>query len=155
MTKEEQIHITLKSLSESLKLSPENFKLEDPEIAPPNGSYGGPTIVWQFKVKTRENEYITDPLNATRTIIVTYNKIAKQLSCYIFFREVNSITHAIMADSQVTFQCLEIPYFNRTYRQFMAIRKQLIVRHREKEFLNYMKKLNDIFPATHEDELFK
>jgi len=155
MTKEELIHITLKQLSENLKSSPENFRLEDPEFGPPFGTFPGPTIVWQFKVKVKEDTYIQDPLNATRTIIVTFNKIAKQLSCFIYFREVNTLNQSVMPDTQAMVQCCEFPILNRTYRQFMKIRQQLIKQRREKEFVDYMRKLNNIFPSTHEDDIFK
>lgn len=155
MTKEELIHITLRQLSENLKSSPENFRLEDVEFAPTIGSFPGPTIVWQFKVKIKEDTYIQDPLNATRTIIVTFNKIAKQISCLIYFREVNTLNQSVMPDTQAMIQCCELPILNRTYRQFMKIRKQLIKQRREKEFIDYMRKLNNIFPSTHEDDIFK
>lgn len=155
MTKEELIHITLKQLSENFKSSPENFRLEDAEFGTPVGTFPGPTIVWQFKVKVKEDTYIQDPLNATRTIIVTFNKIAKQLSCLIYFREVNTLNQSIMPDTQAMIQCYEFPIINRTYRQFMKIRQQLIKQRREKEFMDYMRKLNNIFPSTHEDDIFK
>lgn len=155
MTKEELIHITLKQLSDSLQLSPENFRLEDPELGTPIGTFPGPTIIWQHRLKVKEDTYIQDPLNATRTIIVTYNKIANQLSCFIYFREVNTLSHAVVADTQAVVQCSHFPILNRTYRQFMAIRKSLITARREKEYLDYMRKLNNIFPSTHEDDIFK
>ena len=150
------VYTTLKQLEDSLKTSPENFRIEDPVLGPLSGSFPvDPILTWQLKVKIKEDTYIQDPLNAARTIIVTYNKITKQLTCYIYFREVSSFNRAVMADSQVTFQCYKIPILNRSYRKFQKIRKQLIKQHREKEFLDYMKKLNSIFPATHEDELFR
>lgn len=155
MTKEELIYITLKQLSESYKISPDNFRLEDSSVGPTNGTFPGPTIVWQFKVKLNENEYIQDPLNATRTILVTWNEMAKQISCHIYYREVNSMSHAIMADSQAMFQCCNFPILNRTYRKFLKIRKKLIKARREKEYMDYMRKLNNIFPSLHEEELFK
>lgn len=156
MTKEELIYRTLKQLSENLKSSPENFRLEDTEIGTSSkDSYPGPTIIWQFKVKLKEDTYIQDPLNATRTIIVYFNKMARQMTCLIYFREVSNINHSIVPDSQVMFQCYEWPTLNRTYRQFMKLRKSLINQRNEKEFLDYMKKLNNIFPSTHEDDIFK
>lgn len=157
MTKEELVHLTLKQLSESLKTSPENFRLEDPSIGQVSGSFPGPTIVWQFRVKVDEDKYIQDPLNSVKTIIVTYNKMAKQLHCYIYNREVNNLNHAIMAEAQVVIHFHEfVPaLFYRTYRQFLQIRKSLLKRKYDKEYLDYMRRLNGIFPATHEDELFK
>lgn len=155
MKKEELIHITLKQLSDSLITTPENFRLEDPELGNTQGSFPGPTIVWQHRLKVKEDTYIPDPLNATRTIIVTYNKMANQLSCFIYLREVNTLNHAIMPDSQAMVQCFHFPILNRTYRQFTAIRKSLVQQRREKEYLDYMRKLNNIFPSTHEDDIFK
>lgn len=159
MTKEELIHRTLKQLSESLKTTPDNFRLEDPSTgATTNGAvFPGPTIIWQFRVQIEENKFIQDPMNAVKTIIVTYNKLAKQLQCYIYNREVNNLNHAMMAEAQaiITYNEYLPIFFNRTYRDFMSLRKDLIKRKEEKEFLDYMRRLNGIFPATHEDEIFK
>jgi hypothetical protein len=157
MTKEELVYITLKQLGESLKRSPENFRLEDHSVAPASGNFPGPTIVWQFRIQLEEDKFIPDPLNSVKTIIVTYNKIAKQLQCYIYNREVNSMNHAMMADAQVTLTYHEfVPQvFYRTYRQFAGIRRALLKRKHDKEYLDYMKRLNNIFPATHEDDIFK
>ena len=157
MTKEELVHITLKQLSESLKTTPENFRLEDASISAPHGNFPGPTIIWQFKQQVEENRYILDPLNPVKTIIVTYNKLARRLECYIYNREVNSLNHAIMADAQaiMTYHDFIPQVLYRTYRQFFKIRKQLLQNKYEKEYADYMVRLNKIFPGTHEDEIFK
>lgn len=157
MTKEELIHLTLKQLSESLKTTPENFRFEDPSMGQTNGSFPGPTIIWQFKVKLEEDRFIADPLNSVKTIIVTYNKIARQLQCYIYNREINNLNHAVMAEAQavVTYHDYVPVLLHRTYRQFMSLRRDLLKRRNDKEYMDYMKRLNGIFPSTHEDELFK
>lgn len=157
MTKEELVHITLKQLSESLKTTPENFRLEDSSVAPTTASFPGPTIIWQFKVQVDDDKYILDPLNSVKTIIITYNKIAKQLQCYIYNREVNSLSHSMTAEAQVTIEYNSfIPaWFYRTHRQFMSIRESLLKRKMEKEYIDYMRRLNSIFPSTHEEDLFK
>jgi hypothetical protein len=159
MTKEELIHITLKQLSESLKITPENFRLEDASIGltTSGSSFPGPTIVWQHRVKIDEDKFIQDPLNSVKTIIVTYNKINKQLQCYIYNREVNNLNHAIMAEAQVsiTYPDLIPTVFYRTHRQFMTLREELIRQKNQKEYIDYLRRLNGIFPATHEDEIFK
>lgn len=155
MTKEELVHITLKQLSESLKSTPENFRLED--SGSNSGSFPGPTIIWQHKVEIEENKYIPDPLNSVKTIIVTYNKMAKQLQCYIFNREVNNLNHAMMSDAQalITYHEWLHPLFYRTFRQFTSLRNALVKRKHEKEYIDYMRRLNGIFPTTGDDELFK
>lgn len=157
MTKEELVHITLKQLSESLKVTPENFRFEDPSQGGTTGSFPGPTIIWQFKVEIQENKFIPDPLNSVKTIIVTYNKMAKQLQCYIFNREVNTLNHAMMAEAQalITYNEWIHPLFYRTYRQFTDLRNSLISRRTEKEYIDYMKRLNGIFPSTGDEDLFK
>ena len=157
MTKEELVHITIKQLIESLKTSPENFRLENPAPGLIGGSFPGPTIVWQFKYQIEDNKYIPDPLNSTKTIIVTYNTTARQLSCHIYNREVNNLNHAMMADTQVVIQYpLFTPlFFFRTYREFSNLKKSLIKRKNDKEFMDYMKKLRQIFPTTHDDDLLK
>lgn len=152
MTKEELVHLTLKQLTESLKLSPENFRLEDSQSL----SGSGPTILWQHKVQLDDNKYVSDPMNCVRTIIVSYNTVAKQLSCYIYNREVNNINLSFNADAQATINYgLMPPFIHRTYRQFSKLKKSLIDSKNEKEYLDYMRRLNNIFPATHEDDLFK
>ena len=156
LTKEELIYITLKQLSDSLKTTPENFKLEDPPTNISHGSFLNPTIIWQFKVKI-ENNYIPDPLNSTKTIIVTYSSLSKQLSCYIYNREVNTLNSAVMCDTHAEVQYNDfIPcILYRTYRQFNNLKRSLIKRKNEKEFVDYLKKLGQIFPNTGDDELLK
>lgn len=163
MTKEQLLNITLKQLKESLKTSPECFLLEDPELKLPTGTNSGfgnsssnilgPTILWRFRVELG-GKLIPDPNNATRSIIVTYTPALKQLSCHIYFREVNNINSAIMADAQATVQ-YEVPFFNESYRRFMSLRKKLIQRSRDKENSEFLKKLNNIFPTTGDDGLLK
>ena len=155
MTKEELIYLTLRQLSDSLERTPENFRLEDPALGSMNSSFHGPTIIWQFKVEMQPGQYIPDPLNPSRTVIVTHNKHAKQLSCHIYFREVNSISHAMMSDTQATQQLLDIPFLNRNYRAFEKLRKKLLKRKSNEEYYDYLKKLNTIFPTVHEEDIFK
>lgn len=157
MTKEELVYITLKQLSESLKTTPENFRLEDPSLGNTNGSFPGPTIIWQFRIEIEENKFIPDPHNAVKTIIVTYNKLSRQLQCYIYNREVNNLNHAIMAEAQavVTYNEWIPPFLYRSYREFTKLRQGLLKRRNDKEYLDYMRRLNNIFPTTGDDELFK
>lgn len=155
MTKEELVHITLKSLCESLKTTPENFRLEDPSLG--SNGFPGPTVIWQFKVEVEANKFISDPLNSTKTIIVSYNSIARQLTCQIYNKEINTMSYSGHADTSAVVQYHQhLPLsFNRSYRMFMRLRRDLIARKNEKEYLDYMKKLNAIFPTTGTDELFK
>lgn len=157
MTKEELVHITIKQLSESLATTPENFKFEDPAQPTNNGAFPGPTVIWQFKVKLDEDRFISDPLNSTKTIIVTYNKMARQLSCLIFNKEVNSLNFNTTPDTTAVVQFNHnIPlFFNRTYRQFNNLKQSLLKRRNQKEYMDYMKKLQSIFPSTGDDDLFK
>lgn len=157
MTKEELVHTTLKQLTESFKLTPENFKFEDPATTQTHGSFPGPTIIWQFKVKIDEGKLIADPLNSTRTIIVTYNKVARQLSCMIYHREVNNFNHAVMPETQASTQYHHsVPLIlYRTYREFANLKESLIRSNNEKEFMEYMKKFNQIFPSANDEDLFK
>lgn len=158
MTKEELIHLTLKSLSESLRTTPENFRLEDPSAGPTTSgaTFPGPTIIWQFRLEIEKDKFIQDPLNSVKTIIVTHNKIARRLECYIYNREVNNLNHAMMAEAQatITYHDFIHPLFYRTFRQFMKLRSDLIKRKNEKEFIDYMRRLNGIFPTVHEDDIF-
>lgn len=157
MTKEELLNITLKQLKESLKTSPECFHLEDPGagLSPgvTNGSFTGPTIIWRYRVELG-GKMIPDPNNAARTIIITYSPALKQLSCHIYFREVNNINSAIMAEAQISVQ-YEIPFFNKSYRMFNSLKGRLIQRKRDKDNMEYLKKLNSIFPTTFDDDLLK
>lgn len=155
MQKEELIYLTLKQLLYSLDSSPQNFRLEDPELGSNNGHFPGPTIIWQFKCEIQPGVLIQDPLNASRTIIVTYHKLSNNISCHIYFREVNSMNSAIMADSQAVQPLHKFKIVNRNWRLFEKLRKKLIKMKREQEYIDYLKKLNNIFPSTHIDELLE
>lgn len=159
MTKEELLHFTLKQLTESLKTTPENFRYEDggATTSTTNNSFPGPAIIWQFRVKLSEDNYIPDPLNNVKTIIVTFNKLGNQLQCYIYNREVNSLNYMMTPEATATASYNDFisPYFYRTFRQFSKIRRDLLKSKENKEYIDYMNKLNKIFPATHEDDLFK
>lgn len=119
--------------------------------------FSGPAIIWQFKVEIEENKFIADPLNATKTVIVSYNTISKQLNCQIHNREINNLNHTLHADVQVTitYHPHLHPMFYRTFRNFTKLRRKLLKMKSDKEYINYMKKLSVIFPATHEDDLFR
>lgn len=151
MTKSELISITLKQLEERLKTHPECFKLEDPTIG--STTFTCPTIIWQFKVEV-DNKIINDPNNAPRTIVVSYNKYHKQLSCAIYMREVNTVSNSIMADATVQVN-FSYPLLNKPFHQWRRLRKALIKRHKEKLNIDYLSKLTGIFPDTFEDELLK
>jgi hypothetical protein len=153
--KEELIYLTLRQLKDSLKTSPQNFRIEDPELGSINGGFHGPTIIWQFKVEIKPGEFITDPLNATKTVIVTHNRVRNEITCLIYFREVNAASSAMMPETQAVFKLHKWSFINRTYRQFESIRKDLIKMRRQKEYVDYLQKLNKIFPSTHEEDLFK
>jgi hypothetical protein len=157
VTKEELVHLTLKQLQESLKLTPENFRLDDVTTGTTNNTWPGPTIIWQYRILLDEDKYIPDPLNSVKTIIVTYNKVARTIQCSIYNREVNALTYGNAPEviATVAFNPHIPLLFFRTYRQFMSIRGSILKRRNDKEFMDYMKRLNGIFPSTHEDELFK
>lgn len=157
MTKEELAHLTLKQLAESLKITPDNFRLEDPTISTTIGSFPGPTVIWQFRLIVEDNKSILDPLNSIKTIIVSYNKLARQLTCQIYNREVNNLNHSITPDAAAVIHYYKhLPLIcNRTHRQFLSLCKDLTKRRLEKEYIDYLKRLNNIFPATHEDDIFK
>lgn len=152
MTKDELINITLKQLIDSFRNSPERLHLEDPELG--GNNYLGPTIVWKFKIEI-DGKSVQDPNNAIKTVIVSYNPVAKQLTAYIFFRDVSSIHSTIMADAVATIKYNKYPWMHQSYRKFMYLRKKLIQRHREKESIDYIKKLSAIFPAIFDDELLR
>ena len=149
MTKNDLINLTLKQLKESLRHSPECLHIEDPELN--QNTYQGPTIVWKFRVEV-DGMYIQDPNNAARTIIVYLNQNAMTLTANIFLREVSSVHHSIMADATASIKYRGWPWLYSSYRSFMSLRKQLIKRHREKESLEFMRKLTSIFPSTGDDD---
>lgn len=148
MTKEELVYTTLKQLHESFKTSPECFQVEQDDMT---RATIGPTILWRFRVEL-DGKNIPDPNNASRSVFVMYNEMAKQLSCMIFLRDVSDFNRAIMSDAESTVQ-LHIPIFSRSYRSFMRLRKKILKRKQDKKGLDYLSKLNSIFPTTHDDEL--
>jgi len=153
MTKDELIQLTIKQLNESLNSSPECFELlEDPlwPILDTTKSYI--TIVWRLKIDINGDTYL-DPNNSPRTIILSYSFFSKKLSCYIYFRDVDSPHKAIMADAAIDV-AYKFPIFNKSYRKFKKFRTNLINKIKEKEQLDYLKKLNCIFPAALDEKLF-
>jgi hypothetical protein len=151
MTKDDLLSITLDQLLDAFKRTPECFELMDREIDP-NMSLIGPTIKWSFKLDL-DGMIIPDPNNAARTIIISYNDMGKQLSCHIFFREVNAANQAIMADAQATAK-YAFPILSSSYRKFHKLRNKLIRRHRDKENDRFLRKLQSIFPTTFDNDIF-
>ena len=110
--------------------------------------------MWRFRV-TVDGQNIQDPNNAARTIVLTYNNIVKKLTANIFFRDVINVNSAIMTDATATAVYCEAPWVHKSYRRFMKLRKQLLIIYREKENIEYLKKLSSIFPTTFDEDLFK
>lgn len=153
MTKDELIQLTIDQLSESLNSSLVCFELHEDPVWPyidPSKYYT--TILWKFKVEVDGNA-IPDPNNSPRTIILGYCHSTKQLSCQIFFRDVESPNKAIMADATVR-MTYKVPMLNKSYRKFSKLRKTIIKRLKEKDQLDYLKKLNSIFPTALDENLF-
>jgi hypothetical protein len=153
--KEELIYLTLRQLNENYSQSPYNFRLEDPEIKTLNANATEINIVWQFKVELKPGEYITDPLNSSKTIIVSYNKKTNELFCCIYFREIHSSHLAIMADAESRISLFKFKIFNRSYRAFWRLRRRMLRDKLDSDYLDYLRKLNKVFPSTHEQDLFK
>jgi hypothetical protein len=149
MTKEELIHITLKQLIESFKVSPECFQTEACDSS--GRTPIGPMILWRFRVELEGNN-IPDPNNPSKTILVVYNEMAKTLTCNIFLRDVPDFNKAIMADGDATIH-LTFPFLNRSYREFKDLRKRILRRKLELKGMEYLNKLRSIFPTTHDDDL--
>lgn len=151
MTKEELIDLTLKQLRDSFENSPECLHLEES-----NSTYGnnttGPTIIWRHRVEIN-GERIQDPNNSSRTIIASYSTISKQLTVSIFFREVNNLNHALMADATAVVKYSDWPWMHKSYRRFQSLRKKILKLQKEKESLEYLRKLSSVFPGTFEDDL--
>lgn len=153
MTKDELMQLTIKQLSESLTNSSECFELhEDPTWPYTDPHKPNITILWKFRV-VLNGDNIPDPNNSPRTIILNYSIPYKRLSCHIFFRDVEKVTQAIMADATVEVHC-KWPFFNKTYRSFSRLRARVLQKIKEKEHLDYLKKLNSIFPTILDENLF-
>lgn len=153
MDKNELVNITLKQLLDSLETAPECFELEDREITPDRALIG-PIIIWRFRCKIN-GEVVADPNQPARTIVVSFNNIAKSINCSIFLRDISSHNLAIMPDTQVTVVYKWHPMLHSSYRAFMKIRKILLNKHKQKMHDAYLDKLESIFPATFTDELLK
>ena len=151
MTKEELMIITLKQLKDSAKHSPECLSLEDPELG--HSGHSGISIMWKFRVEVDGNT-IQDPNNAARTVIISYNKFHKQMIAQIFFREIYNANTAIMPDAIVIVKYKRWPFLYKSYRDFRSLRKLILKSHFGRQSINYLKKLNSIFPSALDDHLF-
>jgi hypothetical protein len=154
ITKEGLIQITIAELRKSLMESPECFELyRDPDWPTYNhlGIKDNTTVIWKSVIMINGYKHI-DPNNSPRTIIVNYCYIRKKISCDIFFREVADLDGAIMADASVEID-YKAPLLNKSYRDFMALRRALIKVLKEKDAVDYLKKISSIFPSVVDDEL--
>ena len=150
MTKEDLIYLTIKQLKDSFRSSPECLTIEDLEVG--NTQYPGSTIIWKHMVELG-GKMIQDPNNATRTIVLTYNTMAKQLTASIYFRDISNFNHNIMADASTTYTYKYWPNLYKSYRMFMKLRSKLISKHQDKLNMDYIKKLTNIFPTAGDDDL--
>lgn len=151
MTKEDVLKITLKELISAHERAPECFEITDKEVD--QGLLtSSTTIKWSFKVKVQD-EILDDPNNASRTIILSYNPIIRQLSCSIFFREINNMHHAILSDASTSVE-YRFPLLHKNYRQFRQLRKSIIAHTKRIESDKFLNKLGSIFPSIFEDDVF-
>lgn len=152
MTKEELVCLTIKQLKEGFKKHPECLQLEDPELGKTN--YGNSTIIWRFKVEIDGTLY-NDPNNNSRTVIISYSKLERKINASIYLRDVGTASQSIMPDASASISYHEhLPLFlYKSYRDFMYLRKQLIDRQKEKENIDFVKKLTSVFPGTFEDDI--
>jgi hypothetical protein len=151
MTKEDLILLTLSQLKESFEQSPECFTVEDYRLNYNN--FQGHVVVWKFKIELNGN-VIQDPNNAVRTVTVGYNTMNKTITASIFFREVYDVSYSMVPDASINFKYTMWPWLYKSYRIFIKLRKDLLARRREKQNMDYVKKLLSIFPATGDDDLF-
>lgn len=151
MKKEALLDLTIKQLTESLSNSPECFELfEDPEFSSGSGLYT--VIVWKFKVIV-DGSHIPDPNNSPRTIMISYSYKARSLRCDIFLRDVDNPRTAIMSDAFIEIH-YKVPFLNLSYIRFKKFRRMLINKIKQRENIDYIKKLNSIFPSILDDNLF-
>lgn len=151
MTKEDLINITLKQLLESSKLSPECFKMEDPELG--DITNGSCSIMWRYRIEIDGNN-LPDPNNAARTIVISYNFIMKSMTCFIFMKEINYFSSVSNPDATARVM-FNVPWFHASYWKFMKLRKTIFLAYKEKENLSYLSKLYSIFPTMGDDDLLK
>lgn len=151
MTKDDVLRITLKELINAYERAPECFEIIDKEIDP-NLSTLNTTIKWSFKVKLQD-EIIDDPNNASRTVILSYNPVSRQLSCSIFFREISNMHHAILSDANASVE-YRFPILHKNYRQFRQLRRNILAYRKRTENDKFLNKLGSIFPSIFEDDIF-
>lgn len=152
MDKEELIYLTLQQLEDSLNETPHRLSLDDPEIG--NGQFPGSTIFWKPTVEI-DGKITQESGNIPSTVMVSYNKLYKQISAHIFFREVNSLNSAMIADASAYYCYKYWPRLYRSFRLFMRIRAKLIAMHQDKHRMDFVKKLMTLFPGAGDKDLLK
>lgn len=154
MTKEELINLTLRELKKSLIENPERFDLECHELNPQKSAQSE-AVIWKNK-KAPDGTTEVDPNMTPKTVILTFNKSSKEMSCYIFFRDFTNISSIASYNSDaattITFGSLPLIFYS-TYRSYMVLRNKVMDLMVEKENNTYVDKLNKIFPGTFEEEL--
>lgn len=151
MTKDDVLRIAVEELLGAHKRAPECFEIID-KIIDPSLSSLNTTIKWSFKVQL-DGQIIDDPNNAARTIILVYNPVMRQLSCFIFFREVTNIHHAVLSDASTSVE-YRFPILNKTYRQFESLRRRILAHKKNVENDKFLRKLGGIFPSIFDEDIF-
>ena len=153
MDKHELVGMTIQKLIDQFAGSPESFEYHDPST---KTSCMSPTIYWQPKVQLGDymSTVVQDP-NNNHAVVVSFNPILNELTCYLFLKAPTSITASNTALSADCIMTSKRPFetWRGNYKKFKKLRDLIIAKEKRKENLTYLKKLSSVFPDTMDTHL--
>jgi len=155
MDKHELIGITIDRLIEHFKDSPESFEYHDSERKPNTSIH--PTIFWQPKIQLNDPTHVVIDPNNNHAVVVNFNPLNNELTCYLFLKAPPNMAGSNGGHSA---DCIMTSHrwfekYRSNYRKFKKLRNLIIARDKQKENMNYLRKLASVFPDTYDNDLFK
>ena len=144
MTRRELVGLTLDQLISAFAEEPNNFSIEITDVTSRGYSNAlHSSIMWRDKTNGR-------------TIVMLYNKKAKELQCTIYAHDIQNINNmsSLTPDAAMCSDVKWFKIFDSNYKKFDILRKLIVhkdIHNKNHEFLD---KLRHIFPSMMDDVIF-
>jgi hypothetical protein len=148
MTKAQLLNLVLDQLLQQAMESPESFEILEPPVS------ANESIVWRPKITSKVDPAypsFVDPSDNNRCVIVTYHKYMDTIVCHIgrSLTMAASNNYEAMVDVKKHWMTWTREY--RKYHRLISIIREYA---KNKETMKFLRKLNDVFPGTFEEDIF-